>query len=58
MEAPETIAAAHGRAADKRRWSRQWAACLLYPLHGKRLKQLWQRHPLRLPPVQDRLDHF
>ena len=39
--APETIAAARRRAADKQRRALQRAACLLYPLH-------W--HPLRLGP--------
>ena len=28
------------------------------PLHGKRLHQPRQRHPLRLPAVQDRLDYI
>ena len=56
-DAPETIAAARRWAADKRRWSRQWAACLLYPPHRHPLHQPRQRHPLRLPPRQYRLDH-
>jgi len=29
---------------------------LLLPLHRKRLHQPRQRHPFRLPPIQDRLD--
>jgi hypothetical protein len=36
----------------------QSAACLLHPFHGKRLQQRWQCHPLWLPSVQDRFDHF
>ena len=56
--ASETIDAARRWAADKRRRSRQLAACLLYPFHGKRLQQRWQCHPLWLPSVQDRFDHF
>jgi hypothetical protein len=50
-DAPETIAAARGRAADKQRRARQWAACLLYSLDGKRLHQFRQRDPFRLAPV-------
>jgi len=56
-DAPETIAAARRWGADKRRRSRQWAACLLCPFHGKRLQKPRQRHPFRLRPVQDRHDH-
>jgi hypothetical protein len=57
-DAPETIAAARGRAADKQRRALQRAACLSRPFQGKQLQQPGQRHPLRLPPVQNRLDHF
>lgn len=32
-------------------------ALLVPPLHWKRLHQPRQRHALRLPPVQDRLDN-